>query len=176
MAYAKIENQKGMKAFALLVIFFSLYHGINSKNVQVIDFIGEYTPIDNQQDDISLGSLKTRALTICLRFKARYNADQKLIQTRQFSLRFRKNKKGIFQIHPLNTTSVFPQDFFAIFSFTSAPGNWTSMCLCVTMTDFKLKLKLFQNGNLVWDKMYSDSTGVKFDPLHYNEATPIKQM
>ena len=166
-----------MKVILVLHLFAYLCFRTECQTVKVVEFY-DYSALANPDPErtANLGPLMTRSLTICFRFKARYNEPQMLIKTKQLTLNLKETTKGQLWIHPLNTISVFQDIFYAIFSYSSTPGKWTSLCLGISMTDFNLRLKVFQNGKLIWDKLYSDSTGVEFDPIFYKEDTPLKEM
>ena len=167
-----------MKIALALFMLIYLCFKTESQTVKVVEF-NDYSALTTNPDPertAYLGPLMTKSLTICFRFKARYNEPQMLIKTKQLSLNLKETTKGQLWIHPLNTISVFQDIFYAIFSYSSTPGKWTSLCLGISITDVNLRLKVFQNGKLTWDKLYSDSTGVEFDPIFYKEETPLKEM
>ena len=165
------------KSIQLSVLLSFLINSLKAETVHVIEFQPESKPAPVEYP---LGPLATNVLTLCLRYKARYNRRQSLLHTRQFGFNTYGSSDGkamaSFPIYPLNKSSPFPENFFPIFSISEVPGIWSSICLSITLLQYNLELRVFQNGSVCWEKLYRDSTGVEFDPIYYKQSMDFKEM
>ena len=168
-----------MKTFLMSMIIWNFCPEIYGRMVKVVEFQSEYSPTSVEAEE-ALGTLNTSDMTICFRHKAKFNKHQKLMKTKQFDWNFdaggsqiKGKNSGNFQLQPLNGSSANPT-FWMNFAFNGAPGKWTSMCFSFLLTKYTIKLKLVQDGQLGWDKLYTDSSGIEFDKLYFEKGKPIK--
>ena len=112
------------------------------------------------QDNDSGEQLASREMSGCFRMMSRYPRPFTLHFTEDLSLYFESSTHGFMNIQRKG------YKLARLFSLCQPrlPGQWISMCISMRLTNDTQEIKVGQNGQICYERLFSDE---QFDRLNY---------
>ena len=147
--------------------------GGNARIIKVVQFQNDFEPPLNTIELNRQPTKSTRQITLCLSAMPRYHRDYRLIYTKFFWINMNSAKIGfIFFGNPANSSSA--TEYVRSFSLCEprVPGIWTSMCFGVSFTGATQLVRVFQEGKMCSERIYTED----FDFLYFPTGSSIETM
>ena len=144
-----------------------------ARMIKVVEFQNDFESSEYETQDNRQPTKSTRQISLCFRVMPRYYRLYRLINTEQFAINLNGAKISTFFTNPANSsTKAGYWRFFPLCQGPTLPGMWTTMCLGMSFTQTTQLVRVFQDGTMCSERIYTGD----FDLLYFPVGNSIETM